>query len=55
MAGMKVCAGGGASQAKPGPTLNPHETYSRDSAAMEEACAKATSTHSGHGPTEFGI
>jgi hypothetical protein len=37
------------------PRLKPQWTASRDSAAMEEACAWTTPAHSGHVATESGI
>ncbi len=38
-----------------GPRLKPQETTSRDSAALEESCARVNSTHSGRGASESGI
>ncbi len=35
--------------------LESQEAFSRDSATMEEACAKATATHLGCGTTESGV
>ncbi len=37
------------------PRLKSQETTSRDSAAMEKACARATSTPTGRDTTESGI
>jgi hypothetical protein len=48
--GMCVRGAGVPSQAWP--CLKPQETFGRDSAAMEEACAKITSTHSECGTIE---
>ncbi len=50
--GDSVCEGEHAMEAKPSPTLSPYETNSRDPAAMEEASAKESSTHSGRDTTE---
>jgi hypothetical protein len=46
---------GVSSQAKPGPALSSQETFSKDSAGMEETCAKVTFSHSGRGTTESRI
>ncbi len=37
------------------PRLKPQETTNRDSAAIEESCARVNSNHSGRGATESGI
>jgi hypothetical protein len=49
--GVCECKGGQALQARPGPPVNPK----RDSTAMQEACARVTSTHLRRIATEYGI
>jgi hypothetical protein len=50
--GDSVYEGEHAMEAKPSPTMSSYETNSCDPAAIEEACAKESSTHSGRDTTE---
>jgi hypothetical protein len=49
---VTACVKGACNQAKPCPAPSSQETGSRDPAAMEEACAKVSPTHSGRDTIE---